>query len=168
MGSPQEEACPVAACQGGRTVGDRPAGADLPERRMAGGACPEAAPTQPEDHLQDTASNLILLAETLCYDDIPPHAPWHCRPFSCMRGAANDAGKAQAERLALRCRMHTCGRSGSWSGAHDWGCRDLRPRQHHARRWPAHAPCRRTQALRQRTCLLSGLPLIRQTVCQST
>ena len=44
MGSPQEEACPVAACQGGRTVGDRPAGADLPEGRMAGGACPGGGP----------------------------------------------------------------------------------------------------------------------------
>ena len=57
--------------------------------------------------------------------------------------------KAQAGLLALRSRVRTCCRSGSWSGAHDGGCRDLRPRQHHARRWATHSPCRRTQTLRK-------------------
>ena len=64
----------MAACQGGRTVGDRPAGAVHPEERMAEGACPEAAPTQPEDLLQNTAPVLIAVAETICYNDIPPRA----------------------------------------------------------------------------------------------
>ena len=63
--------------------------------------------------------------------------------------------------------MRTCCRSGRWSGAHDRGCRDLRPRQHHARCWPAHSPCRRTQALLNWQALMRVLPLMHHIFCQS-
>ena len=77
----------MVACQGGRTVGDRPAGAGRPEGQMAEGACPEAAPMQPEDLLQNTAPILTAVAGNICYEDIPPHASWHCRLTSCMRSS---------------------------------------------------------------------------------
>ena len=93
MGLPQEEACRAVACQDGRTAAGRPAGVDLPEGRMAEGACPEAGPMQPEDLLQDTVPNLTAVAEAVCYNDIPPHASWHQRLLSCIRGAAHEQGE---------------------------------------------------------------------------
>ena len=100
MGLPQEGACPAVACQDGKIVGARPAAAGLPEGQTAEGACQEAAPTQPEDLLQDTAPILTLVAADICCDDVHPYAPWHHRLSSCMRGAAHHAWEIHARASA--------------------------------------------------------------------